>query len=754
MHQLTKKWRKYVTGNTIRPEVVQQVQTYQATVLHNKELLWPDVPYKEDASDSYIIIARLRDMAIVVSTPTTPFYMDSTLKSQLLQGLAWLYDHRYNEVCQPYGNWWNWEIGVPIALLEIIIALEDLNVLNHAFIEKLLRPVDKYVGDPAFHAQWFRPDPPRSTGANLAWKVTAVALSAAIQRDEHKLQAARSALLPVFSYTEIGDGFYEDGSFIQHDKYAYTGGYGKGLLHDITRIIIWFHRTPWELPVDAISLTFQWIKDSFAPLMFRGGLFDMTSGREISRRDTQNHESGHSVITSCLRLSRVLDVSDAAWLLSKVKQWILADTYKSYLHTAPPDTTELARLLLENDHIQPTSEEVFCKMYANMDRAVLQGPGFAFAISMFSNRIYSYESINGENLEGWYTSQGMTYLYNGDMGQYADAFWPTVNPYRLPGTTVTDTLRENGAGKGRLSTRSYVGGAVLQNKYGAIAMELADKVDEEDDLLTGLKSWFLLGDRVVAIGSNLMTSSPAGVETIIENRKLGDQGDPVILADGSPICSNVDQVETIHPRWIHLTGSVPESHVGYAFPRSSAVQALLEVRQGSWRDLNLKGSTETIKRSFLTLWFDHGEASMESGADYAYVILPGQTEQETARFAERAPIRIVDQDDHCHAVEDEEQGLFAAHFWKNARHQSELVSCSGQASIVLKMTDTGWSLAVADPTQKLIQPVELVIDLPDSGVHHQSERIQILGREEGSIQLMFDPVGAAGGSYEIEFYWN
>lgn len=574
MRQLTKKWRKYIAGDTIRPEVVQQVQEYQTSVLQNKELLWPDVPYKEDASDLFIIIGRLREMAIAVSTPTAPCYMDSTLKSQLIQGLAWLYEHRYNEVCKPYGNWWYWEIGVPIALLETIIALEDLDILNQAFIEKLLRPVDKYVGDPAFHAQWFRSDPPPSTGANLVWKAMAAALSATIQQDEYKLQAARRTVLPVFSYAEIGDGFYEDGSFIQHDKYAYTGGYGKGLLHDITRLIVWLHDTPWELPKEAVTLTFQWIENSFVPLMFRGMLLDMTSGREISRRDSQNHESGHTVITSCLRLSLVLDVSDAASLLSKVKQWILADTYKSYLTAVSPDTTELARLLLENEHIQTAPEEAFCKLFAQMDRAVLQGPGFAFAISMFSNRIYTYESINGENLKGWYTSQGMTYLYNDDLSQYADAYWPTVNPYRLPGTTVTDKLRENGAGKGRLSTRSYVGGAVLHNRYGAIAMELGDRVDEGDDLLTGLKSWFLLGDRVVAMGSNMTTSSLAGVETIIENRKLGGQGKLTILADGSAICASVGQMELIQLRWIHLKGSVPESNVGYVFPRAGTVQAL------------------------------------------------------------------------------------------------------------------------------------------------------------------------------------
>ena len=161
------------------------------------------------------------------------------------------------------------------------------------------------------------------------------------------------------------------------------------------------------------------------------------------------------MITSCLRFSRMLDVADQARLLSRVKAWIVADTYKPYIAEAPPDTAAEAGALLDDELVPPAREESFCKLFAHMDRAVLQGPGFAYSISMFSSRIFTYESINREHLKGWYTAYGMSHLYNSDLGQYADAYWPTVDPYRLPGTTVTNARQEDGAGQGALKQPEF-----------------------------------------------------------------------------------------------------------------------------------------------------------------------------------------------------------------------------------------------------------------------------------------------------------
>ena len=45
------------------------------------------------------------------------------------------------------------------------------------------------------------------------------------------------------------------------------------------------------------------------------------------------------------------------------------------------------------------------------------------------------------------SGDGTTYLYNNDLAQYADHFWSTVDPYRLPGPTVDTHARSNGSGQ-------------------------------------------------------------------------------------------------------------------------------------------------------------------------------------------------------------------------------------------------------------------------------------------------------------------
>lgn len=350
-----------------------------------------------------------------------------------------------------------------------------------------------------------------------------------------------------------------------------------------------------------------------------------------------------------------------------MKGWVLAETYKSYIAEAPPDTAAEAGALLDDELVQPAPEASCCKLFAHMDRVVLQGPGFAYSISMFSSRTFTYESINREHLKGWYTAYGMSHLYNSDLGQYADAYWPTVDPYRLPGTTVTKTLQEDGAGQGRLSTKAYVGGAVLHNQYGAIAMELQDVVNEADGL-TALKSWFLFGNRIVALGSDIKSCTSARVETIIDNRKWNPAGDHTITADGTEICRTLGLTDTIQPKWIHMAGSTGGAEVGIYLPERCCVRALREARKGSWKAINDAGSSERVERLYQTLWFDHRAAPQ--GDTYAYVLLPGWSEEETAGFAGAPSIRIVELNERVHAVEDTGLGLFAVHFWQPGWYRS------------------------------------------------------------------------------------
>jgi hyaluronate lyase len=283
-------------------------------------------------------------------------------------------------------------------------------------------------------------------------------LRGALVQDTTKISAARDGLSPLFNYVNSSDGFYQDGSFIQHDRYSYNGGYGAALLADVADTVYLLKNSPWQVTDPHVSHMYQWVYASYQPLMYDGLMMDMTMGRVIGRYNFQDQVIGHQVLYAIIRLSQVAPPAAAAVYKSMVKQWAEQGTSHSYFNDASLNTAILANNILSDPSIPPFGGQTSDTQYNNMARAVHQRPTFAYGVSMFSDRIANYDAINNENLKGWHTADGMTYLYNGDDSQFNDAFWPTVDSTRLPGTTVESgtTVSAN-----TISDQSWVGGASL-----------------------------------------------------------------------------------------------------------------------------------------------------------------------------------------------------------------------------------------------------------------------------------------------------
>ena len=118
------------------------------------------------------------------------------------------------------------------------------------------------------------------------------------------------------------------------------------------------------------------------------------------------------------------------------------------------------------------------KIYNEMDRVTYHNKDldFAFGLSMTSKNVARYENINGENLKGWHTGAGMSYLYNSDVKHYRDNFWATADMTRLPGTTTLNDMPSTNT----KNDKSFVGGTKLNNKYASIGMDF----ENQDKTLT------------------------------------------------------------------------------------------------------------------------------------------------------------------------------------------------------------------------------------------------------------------------------
>ncbi|MFJ9086634.1 polysaccharide lyase 8 family protein [Streptomyces sp. NPDC102384] len=659
--------------------------------------LWSDLAPASDPGMFGQSYTRLRTITSAWATPGTSLTDDTTVRDALLDALRFLRTAGYNDSRSESGNWWFWEIGAPRALLDTCVLLrahlqaEDRSAYLKT-VAKFVPDADRRTNSPTL----------AETGANRADKAVIVALRGLLAGDPEVVALARDGLSDVrddgknslFQYVTSGDGFYEDGSFVQHSSVAYTGTYGGVLLGSAGQLIALLADSQWSVTDPAVKVLYEAVERSFVPVLLDGVMMDALRGRAISRERARDHTDGAATASYILQLADGAPKSYADRWRSAVKGWILRNRDTPYLRLVGVPALARAKALLADTAVRPADRVTGHHVFADMDRVVHRRPGWSYTLSLSSKRIAAYEAGNGENLHGWYTGDGMTYLYDGDdLDAFGDDFWPTVNPYRLPGTTVdTRTRADLGTAPGTDTFRpknAVAGGAVLDGQYGAAAMELI----ADGSTLRAKKAWFFLDNAVVALGAGITASDDRTVETVVENRNLHADGAPLLTVDDRPQPGEQGwSARLTDARWAHLEGTG-----GYVFPAGGPLRALREERTGAWRSLNTGadtgGSTTPITRRYATLWFDHGP-SPES-ASYAYVLLPGATAAATATWSRSTPVRVRTNNATVQAVESPRLGLLAAHFW--AAGSVDGLRADGPGTVLVRRRDEGITVAVSDP---------------------------------------------------------
>lgn len=747
--KLRRKWKEMLAGvysydSAIAPhqkygmKLAQQVTNPSGTgvwdtmTFGDPDGLWPDLQSPNNSRQMSEHFNRLRTMALAYSVPSSPLYGRENLGRDIIAGMNWMNDHRFNHKSNMDGNWWEWQIGAPKAIKDILVLMYD--EMPPDLLQDYLSAI-RYV----------LPDPTRRTGngivesgANLVDKALIAAVEGVLSKDPERIAAGKAALEPVFVRKFSGDGFYPDGSFIQHTNVPYVGSYGVVMIDSLSLMLHWLDGSRWapdDLPVHEVS---SWFRHSFDPLMVEGGVMDMVRGRAISRQGSDSYTVGRSVMISFLRMAELLPEKEAQDLKSRLKYWYQIEGIfpDAYMGLGIYDI-ELVRKLLEDSGIEPRKGYSTHRQYPYMDRVVHRRPDFAFGVSMYSSRILNYESMYEENKKGWYTGSGMTYLYNSDLTQYTDGYWPTVDPVRLPGVTT------DGVGKPvHLSEKDWAGGVSLMNQYGTAGMEFA----YPDSGLTGKKSWFMFDDEIVALGSDISGSTSQPVQTVIENRKIRDQADNRLLINGEEQPITLGWKESFDDvRWAHLEGNVPGAEIGYVFPEKSDITALRRERWGSWKELNRSQSKEKFSRNYVLMWFDHG--TDPEGARYSYVILPGKTPEETKAYSEKPDVEIVRNNNQVHAVREKKLGILAANFWE--RGWVSFVRADQPSAVILMEKDNQLTISVSDPTQQQ-KSLTILVDRPGYRLVNSDWTMQVNMR--GSmLEIKVDTSALDGRSHEAVF---
>ncbi|MFE3884481.1 polysaccharide lyase 8 family protein [Streptomyces lydicus] len=658
--------------------------TFRASMRPAATSLWPDCRYDPPSgiTQSY---SRLATMAQAYAQPGTGRTGDPGLATALLTGLDHLEATVYNTATTRYGNWWEWQIGSPRLLLDTLAILgEHLpdGGLDDALRERCLAAVDHFVPD-ALLGDYSG----TSTGANRVDLCRVVALRGILGRAPDRIALARDALSPVFPYVTRGDGLYADGSFVQHTWVAYSGTYGCVLLDGLGRLLTLLAGSSWQVTDPARQVIFDSVERAWAPLLYNGLMMDSVNGRAISRGCLRSderhilrsdHYHGHALIAAIALLAQAASTAERDRWHAMIKGWAARDRTLPVLTDRQYPVADLARLAkIADGPAAAAPEPVGHRLFPAMDRAVHRRPGWAAGLAMASDRIAYYENGNGENPHGWHTGAGMLSWWGADFGgdQYTDAFWPTVDPYRLPGTTVsTKRLADNeGGGWGEPKPAARWVGGTTDGEFAAIGQDLRGL----SSTLTARKSWFALADCVVCLGAGITARDGVPAETIVDNRCLGERGTAALTVDGVRQLGTLGVTTSFRrAHWAHLAG-----HGGYVFPGGAPLTTRREARTGSWHDINTTSSTEPFTRRYLTLWHDHGTDPTD--ARYAYLLMPGATVRTlAARAADRRWLTVLANDTGRQAVAVDPLGVTAANFWRAGR--AGPLTSSGPASVLVR----------------------------------------------------------------------
>ena len=695
--------------------------------------LWSDAASTTVSADITTCYSRLSAMAQGYAQTGSSLKGNASLAADILSALDWLYTNRYSQAKSEYDNWWDWEIGAPMALNQTMVLLYPQ--LSGTQITNYCNAIDHF--SPAVTL----------TGANRIWKAEVVGVRGAVQRNAAKVAAARDGLSDVsgggassvFSYVTGGDGFYRDGSFIQHGKHPYTAGYGLYLFRDLAKVMDWLAPTAWVVTDAQRTNIVHWCYDSYEPMIFYGAMPEHLRGREISR-SYSGYSAGHSAVNAILRIAQTAPANDAARLKSMVKYWAQADTTGTLPGYADIDLVDNAEALVADAGVAPRGELIGDYQFPSMDRVMHLRPGFGFSLSLFSTRIYNYECINSENWHGWFVSYGMNYLsVTNDLTQFTDSYWPTVDPYHLPGTTVALTPLANGVNQGKTSTQPWVGGAVLSNSLGAVGMSLADL----NGSLVAKKSWFLFDREIVCLGAGISCSSATNVHTTVENRSLHSSSGNAFTVNGVTMpaalgwSSNLNNVS-----WCALDVSG-----GYYFPGGANLTAARTARTGKWSDLNAGGSTGSLTRNYLSLVLDHGIAPGNAG--YSYVLLPRFSASAVSNYAANPPVVILTNTAAVQAARETALGVTAANFWSGS-NTVDFITCNKPAAVVTRQANDVLELAVSDPTWTNTATLLLTLNRSATSLVSADAGVTVV-QLSPQIQISVAVSGARGRTFQAKF---
>lgn len=749
-----------------------------------------NIPYEDDAVEFRVSFKKVLSMCKAYAAEGGALYQNQDMLKDITNILDFLCGSCYTAKSQT-DNWWTWEIGIPKDLIPALILIYDglteEQVMAYTETLYFFQPDPFHEGvinTASTHGQGYR----EAQGANIIdCSTTAVGLGA-LREDNELVYLGMLASSQTFVIQNVEDsaqiaangynsGFYPDGSYLDHIKVPYLGAYGIEFMKGGAKIPSLLAGTPWKYPEQVQDNLESYIVEGFGNGMYKGMMLDCLKGRSVSRPASSNQAAGREAMMIILQIVDSFSQEAKETTLSALKAWLEEDEgfIDSLVGAENMAIKKKAKEILEDTSIQSNIALVH-KSYPLMDRVVHRTEDYLFALSMYSERIQNTEIMNDENRFGWHQNNGMTYIYDEDK-QYTENYWNTVNPLRLPGTTVVPvnigTGKPDGSGFAQggdfCSKESWVGGTSIGN-YGVSGMSFSGEtqgiagdapVSYAPDL-KGKKSWFMFDDEMVCLGAGITNKNmELPVETTIENKKLRKDGSNQLLVNGEkteiPVkeanvkelverTADVSGTSFEQVNWAHLEGNQSVG-TGYYFPEENTeIQVRRGQTTGSWKDVGTFEGEST--ENYLEMWVDHGQNP--ENASYSYVLLPETSAEETENYAQAPKVTILENSSEVQAVRHETLKIIGTNFWQEQGGSVEGITSDKAASVMLQETEQGTvKISVSDPTMKNKGNIQLTLEKEIVDSIQLDENVTCEKTEKGAV-LTFSMAGTNGAASMAE----
>jgi polysaccharide lyase family 8-like protein len=685
--------------------------------------LFANLPLGTDDANLNRAFQNLYEIALAVRAPGSALSGDAAVRQRVLDGLAWLHARYYgDQAAGYYGNWFNWEIGISASVSKVLLLLDAPADLVTAYVASM----DAYLrngknGDVDLDSRFH-------TGANLADITTNRILQGVLLGDEARVTKAVADQRTVFATVDpyhlqhgVTDGYYADGSFIQHHSVAYTGSYGKALLTRVVQAVKILDGTAYAGGAALVEVVRGWVVNGFAPLIFEGWLMEVVKGRAVSRSTT-----GYGDVTSIVEA--VVDLADYVADPVPLRAYVKFLSFVDPVSFVSPVSVQRYHDVLASPvpaaDLNPPSASL---AFNAMERTVHRRPGYAFALARSSSRISKYEYMNGENLMPWFQGDGAYYLYLAGQDQsqsFGVDYYTAVSPYRLSGvTTLAEDRRtvpelygrfwyENPAAGFTSSSESqnkYVyfprgtqefSGGVTLGAYGVAGMVLSDDVpwvDKQAGLLPadfvaypnvrGAKSWYLFDDEIVVLAAGL----PDGAVTTVDSR-IAAPSDDVVVTSGEG--------------WVRYGNRSSGAAVGYLFLDGRPDVSHASVTR-SRRVVRVANPDVSVTKQVVTVSL-RGESA-------AYALVPHAAE---GSLRDGREVTVLANSSEVQAVAHRGLGLVGVCSFVPGWHRVGGLAVDGPASVLVRR---GREVALSDPTMgrstvSVLLPGRLSVVSADDGI--------------------------------------